>query len=114
MNGGIAPMRAAICCEGVTVISFVAGVELGSQSTGYERKQKSQTLANLRLKDRRALSCLAVAGDDVFPAVLLDWKGFTAANFVARVVRSRPRRMVSLDDSISGGGMVGGTLPVRP
>ena len=89
---------------------FVAGVEPGNHSVTHERKQKSQTLANLRVKDRRALACLAVAGDDVFPAVLLDRQGFAGEDFVAGIVPSRARRMGSVDDSVPNYCVAGETV----
>lgn len=105
---GIAPIRAAICCEDVIVISF------GHNSIAYEWTQRSQPLANLRLKDRDALSCLAATGDDLFPAVLLDRQGFAGENILVAIVPSRAPRMGSMDDSVPGSGMAGGALPVRP
>lgn len=115
MNRRIAPMRAAIRREGVIVsFSFVAGGEPSGHSITYERKPKSQGLANLHLKDRRALFCLAATGDDVFPAVLLDRQGFAGENFMAGIVPSRAHRMGSVDDPVPGGGMASGALPIRP
>jgi hypothetical protein len=69
---GLLPCGLQFVAKVLLLFPFVASVEFGSHSITYERKQKSQASANIRLKDRRALSSLAVAGDNVFPAVLLD------------------------------------------
>jgi len=103
-------MRAAICCEDVIVISFWSRCEPGGHSITYERKPKGQALANLRLKVRRARSRLAAAGDDVFPAVLLDRQGFAGENFVVGIVPSRARRMGSVDDSVPNYCVAGETV----
>lgn len=111
MNCQIAPIRAAICCEECYRHSLLSpGVEPGGDGITYERKQKSQALAYLRHKDSRALSCLAVAGDDVFLAVLLDRQGFTGENLLVGIVPTRARRMGPLDDSVPNYCVAGGTV----
>jgi hypothetical protein len=51
---------------------FAAGVESGTRDITHERKPKSQAMATIHLKDRRAVPYLAAVGYDVFPSVLLD------------------------------------------
>ena len=107
---GLLPYRLQFAAKMLLSLPFVAGVKPGGHSITYERKQKSHTLADLRLKDRGALSCLVVAGDDVFPAVLLDRQGLSAENFLVGIISSRTHRMGSVDDSVAHYCMAGGTV----
>ena len=107
---GLLPCGMQFVAKVLLSFPFAAGVEFGGHSITHERKQKSQALANVRHKDRRALSCLAIAGDNVFPAVLLDRQGFAGQNFLVGIVPSRAGRMGPVDDSVPNYCVAGGTV----